>query len=354
MGKQEKQRTLPVLLLILLLVLSACEGSPLHFGQKNPEDILERSREAVENIQSLHYDTVLELSLTAQDQTMDMTTTTAVDYITSPAAMKLDFSVSLGEGSDTADTTLYLVAENGIAAMYMGTDEGSGMQWTREEVELEELERYDAVSSLNLYLSKGTDLVQGENEVIAGKETLRFDGVVAREDIEAVLHASGMLETLGQLDLSDGSTALAELESLPLSLWIEAETYYPVKCELDMTPLLKLLMKQSFAGQLEGVQITRAVGSTTVGKIDAVAPIQPPSLREVVRGKCMHPDCTRDQAASGSSRYCSIHSATCLNCGRYIDEGELFCSSCSSRVLSQAQEDSRNSETKKNGGNSEN
>ena len=93
--------------------------------------------------------------------------------------------------------------------------------------------------------------------------------MIAREDIETVLNASGMLETLGQLDMADSSAALAGLEDLPLSLWIEAETYYPVQCELDMTPLLQLLMAQSYNGQLDGVQIRRAVGSTTVGKFNA-------------------------------------------------------------------------------------
>lgn len=342
MGERKRTKALPLLLLVLLL-LSACDAGPLG-GPDTPAEVLERSRKAVEDIQSLHYETVLDLSLTAQGQDMDLTTTTAVDYITSPAAMKLDFSVSVGEGQGSVETNLYLVSENGVAALYMGTDEGSGMQWTREEVSLSELERYDAVSSLELYLSKGTEFVQGEKERIAGKEVLRFDGVVAREDIETVLNASGMLETLGQIDLSGSSDALDGLEDLPLSLWIEAETYYPVKCELDMTSLLKLLAGQS--GQSKEVQISRAVGSTTVGKIDAVAPVQPPSLRDVVRGKCMHPDCDRDQVSSGSSKYCSLHSATCLNCGRYINEGELFCSSCTDSVLAQAQEERQNSAAK--------
>ena len=337
MGKRVRRKGLP-LLLVLLLVLSACDAGPFRRAD-TPADVLERSREAMETIQSLHYETVLDLSLTAQGRDLDMTTTTAVDYIASPAAMKLEFSVSLGKDLGTVDTILYLVAENGIAALYMGIDEGSGMQWTREEVGLDELERYDAVTSLGLYLSKGTDLVQAENEVIAGKEVLRFDGVIAREDIETVLNASGMLETLGQLDMADSSAALAGLEDLPLSLWIEAETYYPVQCELDMTPLLQLLMAQSYNGQLDGVQIRRAVGSTTVGKFNAVAPVQPPSSRDVVRGTCMHPDCSRPQAASGSSKYCTLHSATCLNCGRYIDEGELVCSHSTDSVLAQAQQD---------------
>lgn len=334
MGKRKRTNALPLLLPVLLL-LSACGAGPLG-GPDTPEEVLERSRKAVEGIQSLHYETVLDLSLTAQGRDMDLTTTTAVDYITSPAAMKLDFSVSLGRDQDSVETSLYLVSENGVAALYMGTDEGSGMQWTREEVSLSELERYDAVSSLELYLSKGTDFVQKEKERIAGKEVLRFDGVVAREDIEAVLNASGLLEALGQTNLA-GSAALEGLEDLPLSLWIEEDTYYPVQCELDMTPLLQLLAGQN--GQSREVQISRAVGSTTVGKIDAVAPLQPPSSRDVVRGKCMHPDCSRDQVSSGSSRYCSLHSATCLNCGRYIDEGELFCKNCTDSVLAQAQEE---------------
>lgn len=333
MGKRKS--VLTAVLLILALTLSACA-----LGRKGEAaDALERSQETLQTIRSLHYDTVLELSLSAQGQSLDMTTTTAVDYIASPLIMKLEFSVALGGETDDAATILYLVEENGGAALYMDTDEGSGLQWTREEVSRSELERYDAVTLMDFYFTSGQGFAPAAEETVKGARTIRYEGVVAREDLERVMESSGLMEVLGKLGQDGAAIAgLENLEPLPIRIWVEQETYYPVKCELDLTGLMQLLMTQGFGEELGDIRITKAVGSTTIGEINQVSGLQPPAEREIVRGKCMDPDCSRDQVSTGESHYCSLHSDTCLNCGKYIDQGELFCGSCTSSVLAQAQE----------------
>ena len=44
--------------------------------------------------------------------------------------------------------------------------------------------------------------------------------------------------------------------------------------------------------------------------------------------KCSHPGCNRTIADSGDTNCCTRHSATCLNCGKYIDEDAMYCMDC--------------------------
>ena len=43
---------------------------------------------------------------------------------------------------------------------------------------------------------------------------------------------------------------------------------------------------------------------------------------------CSHPGCSRTIANSGDTNCCAMHSATCLNCGKYIDEDAMYCMDC--------------------------
>ena len=44
--------------------------------------------------------------------------------------------------------------------------------------------------------------------------------------------------------------------------------------------------------------------------------------------KCAHPGCDNYIASSGDTNCCTIHSRTCAECGKYIDEDATYCMDC--------------------------
>ena len=68
---------------------------------------------------------------------------------------------------------------------------------------------------------------------------------------------------------------------------------------------------------------------------------------------CAHAGCDSTIASSGDTNCCTKHSATCLNCGKYIDEDATYCMDCltKSTTKSSGRSSAKKSSSKTSSGN---
>ena len=213
-----------LLALVMALGLTACGGGGGDPAAETPAQVMEQSQKAMEAVKSLHYDMDMSFGMSAQGQSVDVKSNMSVDYILEPMTMKMDMHMDLGE-MGKQDMTTYLVTEDGTATMYIQDQTGT---WTTTPVgDLSSLDQYDATASMDLYLSSTENFTENGTETINGKEAVRYDGVIAKEDMEEVLEASGMLDQLESLNLGSSTAMISELGDLPVSVWIEKRTSGP-------------------------------------------------------------------------------------------------------------------------------
>lgn len=262
-----------LLALVMALGLTACGGGGGgDAASETPAEVMEKSQKAMENVTSMHYDMDMSFGMAMNEQSVDVVSKMSADYVTDPLAMKMDMNVSMGELGEQ-DMTFYVVTENGTAVMYNQNEDGS---WSNMEIaDLSTLDQYDATASMDLYLSSTENFTENGTETINGKEAVRYDGVIAKEDMQEVLEASGMLEQLEQLNMGSSASMLSELGDLPVSVWIEKETYYPVRYDMDMTDLMTKLFEQMGGAEL-GLTISDVKVSMMLDKFNEIDGITVP------------------------------------------------------------------------------
>lgn len=258
------------LALVMALGLTACSGGGS--AAETPAQVMEKSQEAMKDVKSLHYDMDMAFGMTLQEQTMNVESNMSVDYVLEPMTMKMDMHMSLGEMGDQ-DMTTYLVTEDGNAVMYIKDQNGS---WTKSSVgDLSSLDQYNATASMDLYLSSTENFTENGTETINGKEAVRYDGVIAKDDMEEVLEASGMLDQLEDLNLGSSTAMLSELGDLPVSVWIEKDTYYPVRYDMDMSELMQKMFEQMGGAEM-GLTISDVKVSMVMSQMNEIGDITLP------------------------------------------------------------------------------
>ena len=272
--KRQHGRSIAAILLALMMAvgLAACGtegGSDADAADLTPAEVLQKSQETLDAVKSVHYDMDLSFQMAAEGQTIDVKTTSSVDYTSEPVSMKMDVKADVG--GQTQDTTMYLVDEDGKAVMYMNSDG----QWINQEVA--DLSQYDATASMDLYFSSSENFQANGTETINGVEANRYDGVIVKEDMAEVLEASGMDDMLTQMNMSSDDIDVTNLGDLTISIWIDPATYYPVKYEMDMTAFMQALMTQVYGDQLQGLEIKDVIVAMTMSQFDEVSPVELPA-----------------------------------------------------------------------------
>ncbi len=263
-----------LLALVMALGLTACgnEGGDATTAEMTPAQVMEKSQEVMAEVKSLHYDMDMSFGMSMQEQSMNVESNMSVDYILDPMAMKMDMHMTLGEMGDQ-DMTTYLVTEDGAAVMYIKDQTGV---WTKTPVgDMSTLDQYNATASMDLYLSSTENFTENGTETINGKEAVRYDGVIAKDDMEEVLEASGMLDQLEQLNLGSSTAMISELGDLPVSVWIEKETYYPVRYDMDMTELMKKMFDQMGGAEM-GLTLSDVKVSMVMSQMNEIGDITLP------------------------------------------------------------------------------
>ena len=267
----KRNLTAAALALLLVLGLSACGGN-------DAGEAIVKAQEAMADVQSMTYQTVMEMDLSAEGSSVSMSVSADVSAIVDPLALEMAMSLDMGE-LGTLDYTSYMVSGDDALTMYSCLDMGDGPTWIREDVtDMTSLSQYDAKASLDLYLKSAQSFREVGAETVGDYEAVRYDGVIKGDDLDEVLETSGVLEQLSNLGIEESADLLTDIGDLPISIWIDQATSFPVKYEMDMSDLMQTMLgKMAETDEsVSGVTVDKLIVSMVVTGVDCVDEIVVP------------------------------------------------------------------------------
>lgn len=242
----------------LVLSMTACGN-----GTANKEDATEKIRAATEKVnaaESMEATMVMEMDMSAMGQSVQTDTTMEMVCFNDPMKMKADMTMDMG-ALGSVSMSIFAQADGDTYHMYLY----DGNTWTSQTAAVNMLEQYDAQQSVNLYLDSGAEYISVGTEEINGVTTDKYTGVIRGEAMEEVLKASGATTNLesslgGMVDVSN---LYSDLGDMPITVWIDQESGYPVRYYMDMTKVMQSMMSKALSG-IEG-------GDTlTVDKVEVI------------------------------------------------------------------------------------
>ena len=267
----KRNLTAAALALLLVLGLSACGGN-------DASEAIVKAQEAMADVQSMTYQTVMEMDLSAEGSSVSMSVSADVSAIVDPLALEMAMSLDMGE-LGTLDYTSYMVSGDDALTMYSCLDMGDGPTWIREDVtDMTSLSQYDAKASLDLYLKSAQSFREVGAETVGDYEAVRYDGVIKGDDLDEVLETSGVLEQLSNLGIEESADLLTDICDLPISIWIDQATSFPVKYEMDMSDLMQTMLgKMAETDEsVSGITVDKLIVSMVVTGVDCVDEIVVP------------------------------------------------------------------------------
>ena len=250
----------------LTLSMTACGG-----GTANKEDATAKIRAASEKVnavESMEATMVMEMDMTAMGQKVETDTTMDMVCFNDPMKMKADMTMDMGS-LGSVSMSIFAEADGDTYNMYLY----DGNTWTSQTATVNMLEQYDAQQSVNLYLDSGAEYISVGTEEINGVTTDKYTGVIRGEAMEEVLKASGATTNLesslgGMVDVSD---FYSDLGDMPITVWIDQESGYPVRYFMDMTDVMQSIMGKALnaaMGSVEGAEGVDVSGMMTVDKVE--------------------------------------------------------------------------------------
>ena len=231
--------------------LAACGG-----GTASKEDATEKIRAASEKVnavESMEATMVMEMDMSAMGQKVETDTTMDMVCFNDPMKMKADMTMDMG-ALGSVSMSIFAEADGDTYNMYLY----DGNTWTSETATINMLEQYDAQESVNLYLESGAEYISVGTEEINGMTTDKYTGVIRGEAMEKVLKASGATTNLesslgGMVDVAD---LYSDLGDMPITVWIDQESGYPVRYFMDMTDVMQSMMGKALSGIEGGDMLT--------------------------------------------------------------------------------------------------
>ena len=94
-----------------------------------------------------------------------------------------------------------------------------------------------------------------------GANAFKYTGAITGDAMNETLLSSGALDSFSQLGIaeSDLEGMMKDLGDIPVTLWIDEATMYPVKVETDMTDVMNKLMSnliESMGDQAAGMSMS--------------------------------------------------------------------------------------------------
>jgi len=228
--------------------------------EKTAEDVLTQAQEKMKDVKSMaakmvmHMD--MKMSAEGEEQTMQMVSNADMSCLYDPVRMKIDMDIDMGELGSTKQNIYAEAAEDGTITEYIG----DGTNWQKVNIQLEDLGQYDAAKNMQNYLDSSFNFKLDGTEQVDGADAYKLSGVMTGEKIKEAMVASGALNYLTSLgmDASQTDTMLDGLGDIPLTFWIDAESSYPVKYDIDMSAVMNTLMSkmmESMDEQAQGMSI---------------------------------------------------------------------------------------------------
>lgn len=264
--------------LAMVFSLAACAKKDQPSGGDAAAAML-NARQEMEKVSSMRYAYAMEIAISAEGESVEMTVNGSAEMTMDPAAVKMTMNMDM-LGMALENIQIYVVPENGQMVTYVGMDmEGTGQnQWykTLAEDATISTEQYNAVDSFELYMENGSDFKAAGRETVQGVSTTRYEGVIGSDVLEETLEKSGNLDNIGSLLGKNYSDGLAKMGGIPITIWI-SDAGLPVKYVFDMTSMMAELIKNTAEDNRDaGVSVDKVVMSMEVEGYNDISAITVP------------------------------------------------------------------------------
>ena len=270
MKKQWKRATALVLAALMVLSLTACGGDKGSNGgtkkEASADEIIKTSLEKSKGIKSLDTEMKMVMKITAKapntaDQSAAINMDVKMTMFNDPMKGKLDIAMDMG-AQGKQNMTAYIQKDDGKNVMYV-TD---GNAWVKQTISEADLAQYDAADQVTSYMTSAQKFEKQGTEEINGKPTFKIQGILGGEMLKEAINSTGAVDQLAAMGV-DKEEIYKDIKDLPVTIWIDQETNYPVKYAMDMTEMMQGIyqkMMESLGDKTEGRSITCDELSTVI------------------------------------------------------------------------------------------
>ena len=225
------------------------------------ENPIEESLKRMAEVDSMEVEMVLNMDMSVEadgeSQSIESVTIMDMECMTDPLKIKMEMEMDMGEAGSMNMSIYGDVDENGNYVMYMF----DGTSWISQEVSEFDLEEYNAMSSMEAQIGDTSVYVLEGTEKVDGKEAYKYSYTMTGDEMKEALSDAGALDSLSQLGLSESDAygMLDGLGEIVEYVYVDAETYYPIKYEMDMTEIMDALyaaMLEALGEQVEGLSMS--------------------------------------------------------------------------------------------------
>ena len=233
---------------LLAMSMTACGNGA---NKEESADQIKAAMEKINAVESMDATMYMEMDMSVMGQSIETDTKMDMSCFNDPVKVKADMTMSMGS-LGSVSMSIYADATDGDYTIYMF--DGSG--WTTQAADASQLEQYDAQQSMDLYLSSGAEYAHAGTEDINGSTADKYTGIIRGDALAEVMKASGAtssMETTMGMDLEE---LYSDLGDMPITVWIDQATGYPVRYYMDMTGVMQSMMKKALAGVEGGDSLT--------------------------------------------------------------------------------------------------
>lgn len=241
--KLEKRAAALALGALLAVSMTACGNGA------NKEEAAEKIKAAMEKInavESMDATMYMEMDMSVMGQSIETDTQMDMSCFNDPVKVKADVTMSMG-ALGSMSMSVYADTTDGDYTIYVY----DGNNWNTQAADASQLEQYDAQQSMDLYLSSGAEYVSAGTEDINGITADKYTGIIRGEALEEVMKSSGATSSLENTMGMDLADLYSDLGDMPITIWVDQSTGYPVRYYMDMTDVMQTMMKKALAG-IEG------------------------------------------------------------------------------------------------------
>lgn len=231
--------TLALAALLCALALTGCKAL-------TPEQQLQSAMEKLQKITSMEATMTMTLSMDFMGQQVDAKAVSQMTSFQQPSKVKMEVAAEVA--GEKGGSVIYAQQDGGTLTTYTY----DGATWTRKTLTATDmqgaLQQVDPKAALDLYLGNLSSFTAGV-ETLNGVECYKLQGVLTGEALVDAMRASGALDSVDPTlqDSEQLGRLLSGLGDLPICVWIEKKTLYPVQYTMDMTALMDSLMDNMLA-----------------------------------------------------------------------------------------------------------
>lgn len=253
----------------------------------SPQEAIAEAAVKLAGVQSLDAEITVDMGIKVLGQQFDAQAVMDMSTFQSPMKMKADLCLDLGIlGSSKMQA--YAQEKDGKYGLYVY----DGTKWSRQEARAADLKKYNGQKVMNIYLDKIGEINLEAAQTLEGKTADKYSGVIHGDTLKEVFQNSGITDSMGALMSNDVLKPLSLLlqnhgdliqevlegaQDIPVSLWIDRETGYPVQCSMDITDIVGDIFTQvnkkssgkiSTANLLSEVSISKTNITVKCGSFD--------------------------------------------------------------------------------------